>query len=99
MPRVHVKKGSLLYRVGAIETLKLLNRQGKMRFTELYDRKIFGTPATLAHRLRELEGLELITKDVKNIKNPVPVKVYYVITERGKEVLDHLKTLEELIGS
>jgi DNA-binding HxlR family transcriptional regulator len=60
--------------------------KGKKRFWEL--KKIFKSPATLTARLRQLESLQLIDRElVKGSRS----KVYYYITPKGQKAAEAYK--------
>ncbi|MDI6826594.1 MAG: winged helix-turn-helix transcriptional regulator [Candidatus Aenigmarchaeota archaeon] len=71
-------------RIGGLNLLQILQEKGPLRFSEMYE-NTYRTPATLAHRLREAEQYGLVKKNV-TAEVGKETKIYYEITEYGKEV-------------
>jgi len=93
---------NVLHLDGIIETLNLMARNGEMRFSELMNglKKEKNPPlknaAALSYRLRSLENSKLIKKRVEN-ETGKPVKIFYYLTDDGREALTHLEKLNEIV--
>jgi DNA-binding HxlR family transcriptional regulator len=75
--------------------LVILDKYGKLRFNELM-RKIDGiTQKMLSTRLKELEEVGLVRREVVAQE---PVKVYYSLTTEGKAVKNALQILIGVIN-
>lgn len=80
---------ALLRKKGSYEVLKELEK-GSKRFRDL--KKVI-THSTLANRLSELENYNLIVRKVDEKQKP-PV-VEYVLTEKGREILEFFRKFSE----
>jgi DNA-binding HxlR family transcriptional regulator len=79
---------------GLIEVLETLKDGKKKRFDDLFHS--IGLPAaTLALRLKELQVLGLIRKDVEN--NPGRILIWYQIMDDGMRILNHLLEVEKVL--
>jgi len=67
-----------------------------LRFKEIYDGLEGESAATLTRRLRELSVLGLIKRDVKN-EPESSILVTYRITDEGREALQHIDMLENIV--
>ncbi|WP_105317470.1 winged helix-turn-helix transcriptional regulator [Thermus tenuipuniceus] len=82
----------VLARRGAPEVLFALSR-GTSRFSDL--ESFLGlSPRTLAERLRELHLLGFVQRQAYP---EVPPRVEYLLTPRGKRVLEFLSELDEIL--
>lgn len=66
--------------------------EGKLRFSELRRAIQSATPKMLTQQLRELEGHQLIRREVFPV---VPPKVEYSLTELGKSLLPILVAMRD----
>ena len=71
--------------------LRELHNNGTKRFNELIKEMENISPRTLSQRLKELERLELISK---NRFNEIPPRVEYSLTDKGKELINCFKYLD-----
>lgn len=78
-----------LGKTGAVTILRELEKEGR-RFSAL--RKLL-THATLAKRLRELEKIGLVERKIVDSRPP---SSQYMLTSRGREVLQLLRKLGTL---
>jgi DNA-binding HxlR family transcriptional regulator len=79
---------------GLVEVLEALRDGGRRRYEEILSSTNL-PPATLVMRLKELQVLGLVRKDVEN--NPGRVQIWYQITDKGVRVLNILKEAEEAL--
>lgn len=63
--------------------INALSNHGKLRFTELINELRIISPKTLTKTLKELEKLELVTRETFNT---IPPKVEYSLSEKGNEL-------------
>lgn len=86
---------SILEKLGKrymLSILKLMKKRNRpMKFSEIQEG--LGAAGTISRRLRELCNLNLISKEThpEEIGRPT----YYVLTEKGMELLDLLEKIEE----
>ncbi|MDM7324284.1 MAG: helix-turn-helix domain-containing protein [Thermus sp.] len=93
VPSRHTRKVlKVLARRGAPEVLFALSR-GTSRFSDL-ETFLGLSPRTLAERLRELHLLGFVQRQAYP---EVPPRVEYVLTPRGKRVLEFLGVLDEIL--
>ncbi|MBD3262014.1 MAG: transcriptional regulator [Candidatus Altiarchaeales archaeon] len=71
---------------------ELICNGDKRRYNELLRALVFVTPKVLSQRLKELESNGLIQRKV--YPDETPVKVEYLLTQKGKELK---KTISEII--
>ena len=74
--------------------LIVLDKYGRLRFNEL-QRKINGiTKKALSTRLKELESLKLVKREVEQ----EPIRVYYSLTTEGRAVKNAIQILISVIN-
>jgi len=74
--------------------LVILDKYGKLRFNEL-QRKMSGiTQKALSMRLKELEALKLVKREVEQ----EPLRVYYSLTTEGRAVKNAIQILISVIN-
>lgn len=74
--------------------LVILDKYGKLRFNEL-QRKMSGiTQKALSMRLKELEALKLVEREVEK----EPLRVYYSLTTEGRAVKNAIQILISVIN-
>lgn len=71
--------------------LRELHNNGTKRFNDLIGEMGNISPRTLSKRLKELEKLELISKERFN---EIPPRVEYSLTNKGKELIKCFKYLD-----
>lgn len=94
MSKIQVRKIRTLFGKGAIEILFFVGRTGGARYQEILDQNFAGSRETISNRLVELESLELIVREVKETRPP---KVVYRLSPKGQKVVDHLKTISDML--
>lgn len=72
-----------------MQIVRLLLIHDKLRFNEILE-KLRGSPKTITSRLRDLEKLRLIKREVFN---EIPMRVEYSITEIGTSLEDIFERL------
>lgn len=77
---------------GAIRILQLLNTKGEMRYKDFQE---FLNTHTLNARIKNLLSYDLIQHHI--IREEIR-KEWYTTTDKGKEVLDLLDQLAEVVG-
>jgi len=88
--------GSDVLNVGGLYLLQQLIEKGDLKFSEIMDKDIYGSPGTLSHRLRNAEEHGLIIRKPSIIPGK-PISVVYSVTEYGPKVASMLEQLEKTI--
>ena len=78
---------------GAFDVLVYLDVHGKAQYRDLME---FVNTPTLNTRLRQLLTFNLISHHLERVETR---KEWYELTERGKEVVNHLKAIMEMVDS
>lgn len=65
---------------------------GKLRFSELHSRISNATPKMLTQQLRELEGQQLVHREVYPV---IPPKVEYSLTDTGRSLMPVLMAIRD----
>jgi len=93
--RANLWKATIFSRRGTFEILSRLEKN-PMRFSEIYS--VFkGSPATLSSRLRQLEMLKAIHRDIQ-VEPGKAITVSYVITEKGKKALAAYRNFVDIVS-
>jgi DNA-binding HxlR family transcriptional regulator len=88
-------KLSFLQKAGSVEILvSLLEHKGKMYFTELQDKIGRGSISTLNTRILELKNQGLLQDEQEE---KFGGRRYFWLTEKGKKVAEHLKSIDDLL--
>ncbi len=82
-----------LSRRGVVEILENLEKEEKLKYTELEE--FVGNPSTTSRRLNSLEKKGLIERHVSSEKYR---PVYYRLTDHGKNLLHKVKEMREDYG-
>jgi len=86
---------SFLQKAGSVEILvSLLEHKGKMYFTELQDKIGRGSISTLNTRILELKNQGLLQDEQEE---KFGGRRYFWLTEKGKKVAEHLKSIDDLL--
>lgn len=92
---------NVLHLEGVTEVLNLIDENGEMRFSGIMEglKTVKNPPlknaAALSYRLRGLEKAGFVKKRIEN--NPgEQVKIFYRLTDEGREALTHLNMLKEI---
>lgn len=85
-------KISRLLQTPSIEILLFLHSKGEARYTDLA--KLIASRGTLSLSLKELGEEGLIQRRVVTTK---PIQTYYSLTEKGKEIANHIKTIKKTL--
>ena len=88
------EKARKLFGKGAIEILIYLEKTGPARYQQILNQRFTGSRETFSRRLSELESLDLIVRDIKKTRPP---KVFYHLSEKGKKVVSHLRSIIDLL--
>ena len=83
-----------LFSKGAIEILLYLERTGGARYQEILNQHFTGSRETFSRRLSELESLNLIRREIEDARPP---KVFYRLSKKGKDVVNHLRCIIDLL--
>ena len=87
-------KLSKILEVDCLRTIYLLYISGgKLRFSEIA--KTFASRSSLSSCLKDLEENDIIKRKV--VAEEKPVKVYYFLTEKGRQVGLHLDKIRKLV--
>ena len=84
-----------LFRKGTIDILLFLHKNGEARYSEISKRRFVSSRETLSRRLRELEDLKLIIRDVKSTRPPMTV---YYLSKLGKQLVSLLFSISEILS-
>lgn len=90
------EKIRFLFGKGVIETLFYISKVRKAGYYELYKQNFVVSRQTFAILLRKLENEGIVNRKV--IENRPP-RVEYSLTEKGKDVVEMLRTLYQVISS
>ena len=78
---------------GAFDVLVYLDEHGKAQYRDLME---FVNTPTLNTRLRQLLTFDIISHHLERAETR---KEWYELTEKGKEVVNHLKAVMEMVDS
>lgn len=81
---------STLAKSKAIDIILLLNETGELRYSEI---KQLGHYTTVSRRLKELEKIGVVER---NVKAEYPPRVSYKLTGKGKKLLKLMGEIEGL---
>lgn len=81
-----------IFLLSDIKILVYLEEKGQVRYSELLG-KVLQSRSTLANSLRDLQNMGLIKRIVKGTR---PVQTYYMLTEKGQSVVEHLMEIKKL---
>ena len=85
-------KTRFLFGKGVIETILHLHVKGKTGYYELYKQGFVVSRQTFADMLKSLEKKGIVSRKVINERPP---RVEYSLTEKGKEVAEILRRLDQ----
>jgi len=88
----------ILFGKGRIEVLYFIEERGRVRFADIrkfcLEKGIVRSRGTVPIILRNLTNIRLIERKVVATR---PVQIFYELTSLGKQVVGHLKAIEELL--
>lgn len=87
-------KGHILFGKGVIETILYIEKTGKAGYYEIYKQGFVVSRQAFSNSLKLLEEHGIAER--KLIENRPP-RVEYSLTNKGKEIADLLKRLNELV--
>lgn len=87
-------KGHVLFGKGVIETILYIEKTGKAGYYEIYKQGFVVSRQAFSNTLKLLEEHGIAER--KLIENRPP-RVEYSLTNKGKEIADLLKRLNELV--
>ena len=77
-----------------VETLFYVSKVGKAGYYELYKQNFVVSRQTFSSMLKALEEKEIIDRKIVEARPP---RVEYSLTEKGKKVVEILRTLNQVI--
>jgi len=83
-----------VFEIGSIKVILYLYNVGSMRYSELL-RNLIPSRSTLALTLRDLQEDKLVERRVKVTR---PVQTSYTLSDKGKQVAEHLSAIKSLIS-
>jgi DNA-binding HxlR family transcriptional regulator len=87
----HEELRELFGKQRTLEILELLESDGTLNYTDI-ERRISTSSDVVSDRLATLVEYELLTRNEQSPKN-----IRYSITEKGKQILEQTRNLEELL--
>jgi len=87
-------KTRFLFGKGVIEALFYVSKVGKAGYYELYKQNFVVSRQTFSDMLKTLEEKGMISRKVVEGRPP---RVEYSLTEKGKKVVEILRTLNQVI--
>lgn len=89
-----------LFGKGRIDVLFFINGKRSARFADIrkfcLDYGIIGSRGTVSIILRNLTDMKLVERRVATTR---PVQTFYEITQLGRQVVGHLKSIKRLLSS
>lgn len=83
-----------VFEIGSIKVILYLYKTGSTRYSELL-RNPITSRSTLALTLRDLQEDKLLERRVKATR---PVQTNYTLSDRGRQVAEHLSAIKRLIS-
>lgn len=83
-------KIELLAKKGAIRLLRALSKKKELKFAEI--QKLIGSPTTASQRLKELEGMGVVRREVQADRYR---SVRYSLTDKGRRIVKFVDELEQ----
>ena len=87
-------KTHFLFGKGVVETLLYVSKVGKAGYYELYKQNFVVSRQTFSSMLKVLEEKGIIDRKIVEARPP---RVEYSLTEKGKKVVEILRTLNQVI--
>lgn len=88
-----------LFGKGRIDVLLFIDEKGSARFSDIrkfcLDHGVVRSRGTIPIILRTLTGMKLVERKVAPTR---PVQTFYEMTQLGKQILEHLKSIQHLLG-
>jgi DNA-binding HxlR family transcriptional regulator len=87
-------KTHFLFGKGVVETLFYVSKVGKVGYYELHKQNFVVSRQTFSNMLKVLEEQGIIGRKIVEARLP---RVEYSLTEKGKKVVEILRTLNQLM--
>lgn len=88
-----------LFGKGYIDVLFFINEEGNVRFSDIrkfcLEHDVVGSRGTVPIVLRTLTGMKLVERKVVTTR---PVQTFYQMTQLGKQIVEHLRDIQRLLG-